>query len=545
MVDTRAVDLLKKHDQRAAKRGTWESHWQEIGDLVLPRQGDITTTRSPGEKRQEKIFDSTASLALERFASAVQSYVAPQGSKWHGLKALPNDINEDEDAREYFDTLRDLLFTYRLSPSANFYSQLHETLMSFGAFGTGVMYVGEHKRGLRYRAIPLAEAYIGENAVGQVDQLDRKYQQSARQLAQMFPKGLPSNVTRCLEKEPDKEFTILHCVMPREEYDERKRDGKNMEFGSYYIERESRTILDEGGFRKFPYPVSRYVTAPGELYGRSPAMTVLPEIKMANAISKTVIRAAELMSFPPTLTTEDGALGRMNVAPNSIIAGGLNANGQPLVQSMQIGANPGLGVDILDQRRQVINDAFLVTLFQILVESPAMTATEVLQRAQEKGALIGPALSRLSTDLFGPMIERELDMLAARELLPSPPDSIIEAGAEYEVTYDSPLTRAQKSEEAGSVMRLLEWTTANAAVFPSMLRRVDEDEALKIVHAATGAPQKILRSDDEMEALEQQDAEKQAAAAAMEGAPVAATALRDIAQAGKLNADAGAVRAGA
>ena len=364
---------------------------------------------------------------------------------------------------------------------------------------------------------------------------------TARQMRQMFAE-VPANVTKALDKEPDKEFTVLHCVMPRQDYNETMRDAANMPFASFYLEVESRSILEEGGFREFPYGVARYVTAPGEVYGRSPAMTVLPTIKMANAISKTMIRAAEFQAFPPTLISEDGALGRMNLAPHSVIAGGLNAQGQAMVQPMQIGSNPNLGVDILQQQHGVINDAFLVTLFQILVDSPQMTATEVLQRAQEKGALIGPALSRLSTGLFGPMIRRELDMLGGKGLLPQPPDEILMAGAKYEVSYDSPLTRAQKSEEATSVMRLVEWTAANAPLFPSLIRRIDEDEALRIVHAATGAPQRVLRSDEEVDAIEEQEAQKQAAATALETAPAAAGALKDIALAGKANADA---RAGA
>jgi len=545
MTDARAVDLLRKHDQRAAKRGTFESHWQEIADLVLPRQGDITVHRHPGEKKQEKIFDSTAALALERFAAAVQSYVAPQGSKWHGLRALPEELNEDDNVREYFDLLRDKVFTHRLAPFANFYSQLHEVLMSLGAFGTGVLYIGEQKRGLRYRAIPLAEAYIGENAVGQVDCIDRKYESSARQIAQMFgTKNLPASVTKALDKEPEKPFTLLHCVMPRADYNETKVDAKNMPFASFYIERESQTILDEGGFRKFPYGVARYVTAPGEVYGRSPAMTVLPTIKMANAISKTMIRAAEFQAFPPTLVHEDGVLGRIGLQPHSVVAGGLNAQGQPLVAPLQVGAQPQLGVDVLEQQHGIINDAFLITLFQILVDSPQMTATEVLQRAQEKGALIGPALARLSTDLFSPMIERELDLLADKKLLPPPPQEIIETGAEYEVVYDSPLTRAQKSEQAVGASRLVESAVAYAEVFPGMARRIDEDEFIKILHEASGAPQKLLRSDDEMEELEQQEADRAAASAATEAAPAVAGALKDMALAGKANADAGAVRAG-
>ncbi len=542
MADTRAVDLIQKHEQRAAKRGTWESHWQDIADLVLP--GDVTIRRHPGEKRREKIFDSTAPLAVQRFAAAVQSYVAPQGSKWHGLRAMPEELNEDEEVTEYFDALRDVLFTYRLAPFTNFYSQLNEVLLSLGAFGTGVLFIGEQPRGLRYKSVPIAEAYLGENAVGQIDQFDRFYEMSARQIRQMF-KNVPSNVTRALDKEPDKPFQLLHCVMPREDYNERLKDSKNMPFASFYIERESRTILDEGGFRKFPYAVARYVTAPGEVYGRSPAMSVLPTIQGAGAIFKTMIRAAEYQAFPPTLVHEDGILGRMTLQPHSVVAGGLDAQGRAMVAPLQVGAQPQLGVDVLAQERGVINDAFLITLFQILVEAPQMTATEVLQRAQEKGALIGPALARLSTDLFGPLIDRELDLLAPHNALPKPPDVLVQYGGGYEVEYDSPLSRAQKSEEAVATMRLMEFAGANEPIYPGLTKRIDSDEALKIVHRSFGAPQKLLRTDDEMEALEEQEAQKMAAASALEAAPAAAGALKDIAQAGKLNADASAVRAGA
>ena len=33
------------------KRSTWESHWQEVADVMLPRKAEITRQRARGDKR--------------------------------------------------------------------------------------------------------------------------------------------------------------------------------------------------------------------------------------------------------------------------------------------------------------------------------------------------------------------------------------------------------------------------------------------------------------------------------------------------------------
>ena len=146
-------------------------------------------------------------------------------------------------------------------------------------------------------------------------------------------------------------------------------------------------------------------------------MIVLPDIKMLNEMSKTVIRAAHKTVDPPLLLHDDGVLGlsrggRPNLDPGALNVGGIDDQGRPKVLPLQTGARPDLGLELMEQRRKVINDAFLVTLFQILVEGPAMTATEVLERAKEKGALLAPTMGRQQSEALGPMIERELDILA-------------------------------------------------------------------------------------------------------------------------------------
>jgi hypothetical protein len=119
---------------------------------------------------------------------------------------------------------------------------------------------------------------------------------------------------------------------------------------------------------------------------------------MLNEMSRTNIRAAHRRAEPPLLTVEDGALSRISMKPNAINMGGLNEQGQQLIQTMRTDGDVGLSLEMMDQRRNMINEAFFITLFQILVETPRMTATEVIQRAQEKSSLLSPIMGRQQTE---------------------------------------------------------------------------------------------------------------------------------------------------
>lgn len=241
---------------------------------------------------------------------------------------------------------------------------------------------------------------------------------------------------------------------PRSDVDPTKADYRGMDFASYYVALAGKTLLAESGYRSFPYAISRYTTAPGEIYGRSPAMLALPAIKTLNEEKKTLLKQGHRTVDPVLLTHDDGVLDGFSLRPGAINPGGVSMDGRPLVHALPVG-NLAVGKDMMDDERLVINDAFLVTLFQILVDTPQMTATEVLERAREKGALLSPTMGRQQSEFLGPMIARELDVLMRQSLLPPLPGVLIEAQGEYKIEYDSPLSRAQRAEEAAGISRLM------------------------------------------------------------------------------------------
>jgi hypothetical protein len=303
-----------------------------------------------------------------------------------------------------------------------------------------------------------------------------------------------------------------------------------MPFISYYICLTSRMVLSESGYNTFPYAISRYVTAPKEVYGRSPAMTVLPDIKMINEMSKTVIRAAHKIVDPPLLLQEDGVLQAFNTRPGALNYGGVDDQGRQVVQPLQTNARVDIGMDMMEQRRRVINDAFLITLFQILVETPNMTATEAMLRAQEKGALLAPTMGRQQSEMLGPLIERELDILGRSGVLPEMPEALLERGGEVEIQYVSPLNRSQRAEEGVAILRTLESVVPLAQIDPSIMMIFNPEMIARELAEINGVPAKILRSKEEVDGMKQQQAQQAQAQALLQAAPIAANSAKTLAE---------------
>jgi hypothetical protein len=534
MNDSRADDVIRSHEFLKGRRGNFESIWQQTADRIYPRASDFVSKKSRGESRTEKIFDSTSALSLERFGAALHSLMVPSTSQWHEMSMPGSGVEYDIETQRFLDMITKIMFRARYNARANFSSQIYEVFLSLGAFGTGILFTdeipGQH---LYYKAIHLAEMYIAENSAGRIDTFHREYEYTAHQIVDRFKMldNLPELVKRAYEKQDrNSRFKLIHCVKPNPEIIEGRRDFRGMPFVSYDVLIDGRVILRESGYRTSPYQVARYTTSPREVYGRGPATLVLPDIKMLNEIEKTTIRSGHIAVNPPILLTEDGGLSGFNATPGALNHGGLDDQGRAMAQPFNNGANLPWGIELADQKRRTIQDAFLVTLFQILVETPTMTATEALLRAQEKGALLAPTKGRMETELLGPMIDREADLLARAGQFPEEaPESVIEAGGELEIKYTSPLSRMMRSEDGVAILRSIEQLAPLAQLDPKALRRINPDKALKELWEINGAPASVLFTDDELAAMDEAESAQIEAQQMLQAAPVAASAAKDMA----------------
>jgi hypothetical protein len=201
------------------------------------------------------------------------------------------------------------------------------------------------------------------------------------------------------------------------------------------------------------------------------------------------------------------------------------------VHALQTNARVDIGLDMMEQRRKTINDAFLVTLFQILVDAPQMTATEAMLRAQEKGALLAPTMGRQQSEFLGPLIEREIDILARAGVLPPMPDVMKQYGGEVEIEYVSPLNRAQRADEGVAIMNTLQAIAPLAQIDPNVMKIFDPTMVARELAEINGVPAKVMRSTEDLKAIEDQQAEAAQAQQLLAAAPVASGVVKDLAQA--------------
>lgn len=528
--DEIAAGIIGEYGRMSGGRGNWETHWQEIAERIVPSHKNMFTNRgmgTKGEKRTEYIFDSTAALALNRFASILDSLLTPRNQTWHRLMASDSYLNKNRDVRLWFEEVNRLLFKYRYAPRANFASQNQQNYKALGAYGTGCMYIDRlvnQDVGLRYRNIHLSEVYFEENHQGMVDKALRYFPLTARQAAQKWGEDkLPDGIGNALKINPEREFFFIHCVKPNMEQEYGVGDYRGMPYASYYVSIDGNRLMEEGGYTTMPYAVSRYEQADGEVYGRSPGMDVLPAVKTLNEQKKTVLKQGHRTVDPVLLVHDDGIIDTFSLKPGALNAGGVNSDGRAMVQALPVGSI-AIGKELMDDERAVINDAFLVSLFQILMESPQMTATEVLERSREKGILLAPTIGRQQSEYLGPMIERELDLLSQLRLLPPMPPLLVEAQGDYRVEYDSPLSRAQRAEEASGLMRTVETALqiVNVTQNPEPLDHFNWDVIIPEVSDIQGVPARWMRAQEEVMAMRQGRAQQAQEQTAIQAAPGAA-----------------------
>lgn len=536
-----AQELLADFAHLKDARVNFEGQWREIAERVWPDRALFNNERADGDKRTEAMFDSTAMQALPKYAAAVDSLVTPRTQRWAGLTHPDEVVASNLNVKRYLEQVNSILWRMRYSPKANFSGQQSEVWMSAGAFGNGVMFVDDVLGvGIRYKSCHLGEIYFAENHYGRIDKVYRYFKMTARQIVQKYKDKASTRAKQYFERNPEQKLNVVHCVSPNDSIGYGGRSFRGMQYRSYHICEESKEIMSEGGYRTFPFIIYRDATAPGETYGRGPAMRILPTIKMANEMKKTIIRAGHLATRPPLLLPEDGALNAFSLRPDALNYGGLGRDGTELVKPLNIGARLDFGDALLESERTDIRDEFLVNLFQILVDHPQLTATEAMLRAQEKGQLLAPTMGRYQEGL-GHQIERELDIAAMAGQLPPMPDELIEAGGEVTIEYTAPINRLQRSEDGVAILRTLEQLAPLAQLDPSVMDIFDPQMTARELSEINGVPAKVLRSKEQMAELEE---EKQAAAEAqslLEAAPIISSSVKDLAAANQVSRQGGSV----
>jgi len=454
-----AQDIIATADQLKNEKTTWESRWQEIMDYLLPRKSDIIRT-TIGPKTTTQIFDSTGAEANQVFAAGMFGHLCPATTRWMQIEPADEDLKRSKNIMSWCAKASEAII-YALANS-NFGQEITESFLNHGSIGTDTLYLEPEKflgSQLVFQNIPISEILLMENYQSLVDTHYRLFKFNPRQAIQAWGKeNLSDSINQAAENPKKKleKFDFIHCVEPRTEYDSTKVDNENKQFASTIIEVKSKNIVKEGGYFEAPFITSRFLKTQGEVYGWSPGIQVLPEIKTANAWMRILLAAAEKVVDPPLQLPNDGFILPIKTQPAGLNFYMPQAKDQR-IEPIMTGGNIPVGLEVLDLLQRKIKRAFYNDLFIILEQESKVpkTATEILERSEERILLLVFYLGRLEYELFQQLAIRILGILLRAKKIDDPPPELRKTGG-FKVVMTSKLAQRIKKAEVASYRDVLQ-----------------------------------------------------------------------------------------
>jgi hypothetical protein len=535
-MENNASRAIKSFKRCKSDRVNWDSHWQDVADYVLPTRDFQTVHKTKGGRRRGIIFNTTAPEAAVQLAAALEGMLFNTGIRWFELTTEDESVNKLHEVREWLYDSTNRMLAYFDNTDSRFSLSGHEAALDLVCFGTAVILATESEGVFKFQARDLSGIYLKANDAGDIVDIYREFTMPAWEVAQTFGLENCSDVCKELVEDPekkDKEINLLHYVYKRMSTDHDKIDKLNKPWGSYYYEIDEKHTLSEGGFDENPYIVVRWSKAAEEVYGRSPAMEVLPTIKVVNAMARTILEAAELAVRPPVIVGAGTMEGPIRTAPGSIMY--VRQGTRDVPQPFNHGARPDIGHEMMDREEAKIDKAFFADRLS-LPELDRMTATEIVERRQQGLMVISPILSRLYAEWLNPVITRTFEYMLRKGMLKPPPEAFAEA--RLKVNYVSPMAITRRSSVTQSFMQGMSAAQILVQANPAILQNLDTDSVFRALMTQNNVDPSFLRSEQEVAMLRQQQQEQEQQQQQMAMAQQAASAAKD---AGSAASDLGAL----
>ena len=502
----KAQKLIDNYSMLKAGRSNFESYWQSLHDYFYIEAQDINRSYFPGtELSIDALFDSTTLEAGDVLASGFMNYLTPPTSKWFGLRAKNPKMKQNKAIATYLEDVTDQV-NYTLNKS-NFYNQIISSYKSSGVYGTSVMLEEDDiEEDARFFNMPVKQLCLVEDARGRVCEYFIEFEYTAHQALSKWKMEMLSDAIQAeikADKRTDKKHKFLLYIAERHQREVQKNDKKNMPIQALWIDIEAKMIVEESGYNEFPAMCHRFDKRPFIPWGYSPAMKALPFARLLNAVAKTNLRAMMKHTDPPIAIPDNAFIMPFNANPRAV-----NYYNKTKMDSKDIFAfanngNPQTGMAAVEYYSQKVkalmyNDVFLA--FDGLTKQ--MNNPEVMERINEKMTMLGPAVGRYISEMLNPVVIRTIGILSRKGKLPPPPDEFLNDPS-YEIDCISQLAQAQRRSELNALVSGLTMVGQMASFDPNVLDKIDPDKVVDEAWSILGAPARVLREDEQIDAIRQ------------------------------------------
>lgn len=509
--------LQARYAQLKTERASWIAHYKEISENILPRSGRFfVQDRNKGQKRHNTIYDNTGTRALRILGAGMMSGATSPARPWFALAASDPDLAKYAPVKLWLADVTRLM--HRVFEQSNTYRSLHGMYEELGAFGTGsAIILPDYQNVIHHYPLTAGEYCIATDYQGRVNTLYREYQKTAYELVTEFGLDNCSATVRNLYQRGtlDAWVTVVHAIEPRNSRDLSKKDAKNMPFRSIHYELggENDQFLRESGFKEFPAVCPRWATAGGDIYGNSPAMEALGDIKQLQHEQLRKAQGIDYKTKPPLQMPTSMKNRDVETLPGGISYVDMNSPNSGIKTAFEVNIDLSHLLQDIQDVRERIKSSFYADLFLMLANDTrsGITATEVAERHEEKLLMLGPVIERLHNELLDPLVDQTFSRMLSAGIIPPPPPEL--HGQDLNVEFVSMLAQAQRAIGTNAIDRYVGSLGSVAQFKPDVLDKFDSDKWADIYADALGVDPNLIVASDQVALIREQRAKAQQAQA--------------------------------
>ena len=484
--------LLQRHKIAQNRKEDFRSLYEDAMEYALPQRnlysGDYENNNG-GRKKMVRVFDSTAINSTQRFANRLQSGIFPPQRKWCRLEP-GSDIPADRraEAQRALDMYSDKMFA--VLKQSNFDIAMGEFLLDL-AVGTAVMLVqpGDAVSPINFIPVPQYLVSFEEGANGQVDNVYRRMRLKGEAISQQWPDAVISQeLQTMIDEKPTEEVELVEATV----YDYERGD-----YCYHVIHPKSTSELVYRRIKTSPWVVSRYMKVAGEIYGRGPVLTALPDIKTLNKTLELLLKNASLAITGVYTAADDGVLNpaTVRIVPGAIIPVARNGGSQgealkPLPRAGDFNVSQIIINDLRANIKRTLLDESLPP-----DNMSARSATEVVERMKELAQNLGSAFGRLINETMIPIVTKMLEVMDQGGLIDLP---LRVNGLEIKVSPVSPLAMAQNMDEINNIMQFMQIAQSMG---PEGQMAIKAGAAMDYIADKLGVPAIVRTNEQERKAM--------------------------------------------
>lgn len=507
-----AKELIRDANRAFDNRAQLTSCWQDITENFWPEMSDFTATKGPMVRYADHLTTSVPCIVRREFCNTIQHMLRPEGVPWFAMRTTDAKLDKDISARRYMEHNDDVMRRAMNDPRAKLDRAVKQVDMGFGTVGQWPMQVTLNRAGdrLLYRDWHLRDVAWRENGDRELDKVWRRWSIRARELQRMFPGRTSPHLDAKIRANPDYEVKCLHIEMPADEYEL----GRNrFDYVSVYVDCDNEFVMEAVPLPEIDYIIPRWVQAGDSPYALSPVVVMaLPDARLIQAMTLVILESGEKSVNPPVAYREGALRGDLN-----LFAGGATSvdpdydkDGEAIRYMPVDRTGFQHGMALRESVYDTLRKAFFLDKIDFLPDrgNGDVTREEILQRVQQYVRAASPLFSPMEAEYNGQLCLKTYNLLQRTGAF-GPPDEVPDLlkGKEVHFVFRSPLTEAIEQGKAAIFAQTRAMLAETAAIDPAAAKMLDFQVALRDSLIGAGTPATWLRTEDEMKAIAEQQAE--------------------------------------